>query len=272
MHRGLGLAALAGVSALVTALPAAADPLKEGQFVVGPRIGTTFIIGDHLEALTTSSTQINPNNQQIPVVSWSTTAFSFRDIYKQPVTAGFDVGYMLTSSLELFGGGSYVFASGRQKTIGTATITKTTFDFDTGDTIMFNETTSLRAEFNDYHEIDGEIGARWHFMPGFAFRPFVGASARLIWRDDLHMDLRDDTSFVIGRVRLYDSGAKIGGGLQAGVNFEVVEGASLGAMIGLNFRPEQSRNKQDLGSTLSSITDIGGSIDIPLAVRFNAAF
>jgi hypothetical protein len=272
MHRGFRVAALTGASALVFIGQATADPLPEGSFVLGPRIGTTFIIGDHLNSLTTSNTQINPNNQQIPVVTWSTNAFSFRDIYKQPVTAGFDVGYMVTNSLEVFGGGSFVFASGKRDTIGTATITKSTFDFDTGDIITFNETTSLRAEFNDYHEIDGEIGARWHFMPGWAFRPFIGASARLIWRDDLHMDLTDDTNFVIGRVRLYDGGAKLGGGLQAGMNFEIAEGASIGAMIGLNFRPEQSRNTQDLGSGLSSITDVSGSIDIPIAVRFNAAF
>ncbi len=251
---------------------AGADPLPEGSFVVGPRVGTTFIFGGFLESTTASDTQINPNNQQIPVVSWSTTTFGFSDIYKQPVTAGFDVGYMVTRSLELFGGGSYTFASGRQKTIGNATITKSDFDAETGEPITFNQDTSLRAEFNDYHEVAGELGARWHFLPGFAFRPYVGALARLLWRDDLHMDLTDDTNFRIGRVRLYDSGAKFTGGLQAGLNYEVAEGASVGAMVGINLRPEQSRNKQDLGSTLSAITDISGSIDIPLAVRFNAAF
>ncbi|MCK6450466.1 MAG: hypothetical protein L6R19_06360 [Alphaproteobacteria bacterium] len=276
MLRGVARVALAVLPALLMAGgsigPAAADPLPAGSFVVGPRVGTTFILGDHLEATTASNTQINPNNQQIPVVSWSTNAFSFSDIYKQPVTAGFDAGYMLTRSLELFGGGSYTFASGKQKTIGNATITKSDFDPETGDPIFFNEATSLRAEFNDYHEIAGELGARWHFLPGSVFRPYVGASARLLWRDDLHMDLTDDTNFVIGRVRLYDSGVKFAGGLQAGLNYEVAEGASVGAMVGINLRPEQSRNKQDLGSTLSAITDVSGSIDIPLAVRFNAAF
>jgi len=272
MRRGVAFGLPAFLPALVVAGLAVADPLPQGSFVVGPRVGTTFILGDFLNATTASNTQINPNNQQIPVVSWSSASLSFSEAFSQPVSAGFDVGYMVTESLELFGGGSFTGAWGKKRNIGTATITKSTFDQDTGDPITFNQETSLNAEFGDYHEIDGEIGARWHFMPGFVVRPYVGASARLIWRDDLYVDLTDDSNFAIGRVRLYDSSVKFGGGLQAGFNYEVAEGASLGAMVGLNFRPTQNRNKQDLGSTLSVITDVSGSIDIPLAVRFNAAF
>ena len=90
-------------------------------------------------------------------------ALSFNDTHDARLLTGFDVGYFVSETLELFGGFEYVTANGDTTQLGTVvnntfTITDTT---STTTTIAINDT--IDATFDDYNSWAIKLGVTKYF-------------------------------------------------------------------------------------------------------------
>lgn len=88
----------------------------------------------------------------------------FSDAYHDRYSLGAEYDYALRPNLDLFGRYAYQSFNGEQVSVGK--FTSTNFDLDQ----------PVRANFNDTHTQELDVGARYDFAPMKGIRPFVGVA------------------------------------------------------------------------------------------------
>jgi len=88
---------------------------------------------------------------------------NFDDAYDHEYTMGGEFDYAFNPSLSGFGRIGYSNFNGREQAVGTFTSAAT-------------EQSPVKASFEDTNTREYDLGARYTFMPGSSWRPFVGAA------------------------------------------------------------------------------------------------
>lgn len=195
---------------------------------------------------------------------------SFGATHDQPYSIHAELGYVINPHWELFGTVYYDAADGNEERVGTVSDPAGTIGAAGGKY-------RLNAEFDDYHSVGIELGARYFFLPKTArVRPFISVSA-----GGRYIDSQDITFSVAGAgstsTSFYDDSFALSASFLAGVEFAVTERFSVGLQSGISYQFEQSERDEKLTpnsaqfntggiANLQGSNDDGDRLYIPVAV------
>ena len=174
---------------------------------------------------------------------------SFGAVHDQPYSVHVELGYVVNPHREIFGTVYYDGAGGAEERIGSVTD-------PAGSIGPVGGKYRLNGEFDDYHSVGIELGARYFFLPKTArLRPFISVSAggRYVDSQDLKLsvgNLATTTSF-------YDDSFSLSASLLAGIEFAVTERFSVGLQSGINYQFEQTQRDEKLTPNSAQFTTGG---------------
>lgn len=245
---------------------------KRGSFSVEPYAGTAAAIGGtFVKEFSEVLSQVGTVAGQpfSTALGFDVPNRDFSDVYDAPHEAGVQLNYGLSDVSEIFGGVSYMRASGKAfdallftfaGTIGGVPIA-------TGSTLI--------GEFEDYQEFAANIGYRRFFDLGTGLKPFVGATFSVRKVSAIDLNFRHSSNGVsIDNVRFYAPSIAFASGLQIGMRYDINDWAALGVTTGLNYRTNLKEEDDDVVGfrEFTNANNRGDIIDIPIAVRLTANF
>lgn len=197
-------------------------------------------------------------------------ARSFGATHDQPYSVHAEFGYVASPHWEIFGTVYYDGADGNDERVGTVSD-------PTGAIGAVGAKHALNAEFDDYHSIGIELGARYFFLPKTArLRPFISVSA-----GGRYIDSQDITFSVAGvgstTASFYDDSFSLSASFLAGVEFAITDRFSVGVQSGISYQFEQTERDEKLTPNSAQFTtggiaglqganDDGDRLYIPVAV------
>jgi hypothetical protein len=148
-------------SILVAAALAAAGAVRADDF--GSRASIALFAGGNAAMPGSFRGQRVPFESTDPAGSTVYHDLKFSDAYDHRYTAGAEFDYAFSPALTGFGRYGYSTFDGRQHDVGT--FTSQSF-----------EQSPVQAAFDDTHTQEFDLGARYAFMPGATWSPFVGGA------------------------------------------------------------------------------------------------
>lgn len=193
----------------------------------------------------------------------------FSDVYEAPQEVGVQLNYGLDDRSEVFGGVSYMRASGKPFDALLFTFTGNIggVPIATGSTMF--------GEFEDYQEFAANFGYRRFLDFGSGLKPFLGAtvSARKVSAIDL--GLRHSSNGVtIDNICFYRPSIAFAAGLELGFRYDMSDRVALGLTTGIDYRSKLSQDDGDVVGfrEFTNANNRGDILDIPIAVRLTARF
>jgi len=193
----------------------------------------------------------------------------FSDVYETPQEIGVQLNYGLGDLSEIFGGVSYMRASGKP-----FDALLFTFTGNIGGVPIATGSTMI-GEFEDYQEFAANTGFRQFVDLGSGVKPFLGITASVRKVSAIDLNLRHASNGVaIDNVRFYRPSIAFAGGLQVGFRYEVSDWAALGLTTGINYRTDLTQDDSDVVGfrEFTNANNRGDILDIPIAVRLTAQF
>lgn len=271
------LLVLAGVALALGAAPAGADEdqiavPKRGGFSVEPYAGTAATIGgtfvkEFSEVLTQTGTVAGQTFST--ALGFDVPNRDFSDVYDAPREVGVQLNYGLSDRSEIFGGVSYMRASGKA-----FDALLFTFAGNIGG-VPIAVGSTLIGEFEDYQEFAANFGYRRFFDIDAPLKPFVGATFSVRKVSAIDLNFRHSSNGVsIDNVRFYAPSIAFASGLQIGMRYDINDWAALGVTTGVNYRTNLKENDDDVVGfrEFTNANNKGDVLDIPIAVRLTASF
>lgn len=248
----------------------------KGRFSLTPYAGA--VVGstkDMIETGTASASgavTFSDGSQFSAAVAATVDEKSFNDMYDTPIVLGFDVGYMLSSETELFGGFRYKHAdSGGFQKVGDVTATFTFTDSGGTATSVSNGDT-IHGELEDYDSFTMRAGANRYFAKG-DFVPFVGGFIGWEHVSEIKAKAKLVTANIqSGFFKFYDTTDTLALGAHTGFNKGLGwQGAYLGMRASADYSLSLNDDDADVGLVnLGSVNNGGDGVDFALSafVRF----
>ena len=245
---------------------------ERGGFSVEPYAGTAAVIGG---TFVKEFSEVLTQNGTVGGLTFSTALGfdvpnrDFSDVYELPQEVGVQLNYGLSDVSEVFGGVSYMRATGKAfdallftfaGTIGGVPIA-------TGSTFI--------GEFEDYQEFAANVGFRRFFDLEGPVKPFVGATFSVRKVSAIDLKFRHSSNGVrIDNVRFYAPSIAFASGLQVGMRYDINDWAVLGITTGLNYRTNLKEQDDDVVGfrEFTNANNRGDVLDVPVSVRLTARF
>lgn len=245
---------------------------KRGGFSVEPYAGTAATIGgtfvkEFSEVLTQTGTVAGQTFSTS--LGFDVPNRDFSDVYDAPHEVGIQLNYGLSDLSEVFGGVSYMRASGKA-----FDALLFTFAGNIGG-VPIGVGSTLIGEFEDYQEFAANFGYRRFFDLGGALKPFVGATISVRKVSAIDLNFRHSSNGVrIDNVRFYAPSIAFASGLQVGMRYDINDWAALGVTTGLNYRTNLKEEDDDVVGfrEFTNANNRGDVLDVPVAVRLTARF
>jgi hypothetical protein len=193
----------------------------------------------------------------------------FSDVYDAPQEVGVQLNYGLSDLSEVFGGVSYMRASGKA-----FDALLFTFTGNIGGVPIATGSTMI-GEFEDYQEFAANFGYRHFLDTGSGWKPFLGATTSVRKVSAIDLDLRHSSNGVtIDNVRFYRPSIAFAAGLQAGFRYQVSDWAAFGLTTGITYRTNLEQDDSDVVGfrEFTNANNRGDILDIPIAIRLTAQF
>jgi hypothetical protein len=187
----------------------------------------------------------------------------FDDAYDHQYTMGGEFDYAFSPSLTGFGRIGYASFDGREQTVGTFTSAAT-------------EQSPVKATFEDTNTREYDLGARYTFMPGSSWRPFVGAALGATHLSATKADFPNIDGSGTTRVTLGESDTVFSQRVETGLQFSPMRNFDLRlsaaanhvgtdtrssdpnlAMVGLSNTSGEERNHWDYPVELAAAWNFG---------------
>jgi hypothetical protein len=152
----------------------------------------------------------------------------FDDAYDNRYTMGGEFDYAFTPRLSGFGRIGYSTFDGREHTVGTFTTTTTQ--------------TPVKANFDDTSSRDYDLGARYTFLPGSRWRPFVGASLGATHLSSTKAEFQNASGTGMTKVTLGESDTVFSQRVETGLQFAPVEHFDLRLSAAVNHLDADTRS------------------------------
>jgi hypothetical protein len=246
MFKGIVIAVLALGATVGATSPAAAQGPTEGRWSVSFGTGTApTVSGIYHEG---GAGRVLNLATQVDERDWS-------DIYNAGFTMRADVGYAVTSQLELTGAFRYSRQDAEPLSVGSVA------------------GLDLRSEFGDYRDCGLEGGIRWHFAPDATVHPYIGVAAGLRRVDVMPATFSVPAAgVVLADTPFYDESTVPTFGGDVGVQVAVAPRVRLGVEAGLRWIGDLSEVEGLAGTALENLNDSSRRWTLPvlgtISVRF----
>ena len=245
---------------------------KRGGFSVEPYAGTAAAIGgtfvkEFSEVLTQTGTVGGQTFST--ALGFDVPNRDFSDVYDAPHEVGVQLNYGLSDHSEVFGGVSYMRASGKD-----FDALLFTFAGNIGGVPIATGST-LVGEFEDYQEFAANLGYRRFFAIDAPLKPFIGATFSVRKVSAIDLNFRHSSNGVrIDNVRFYAPSIAFASGLQVGMRYDINNWAALGVTTGVNYRTNLKEEDDDVVGfrEFTNANNRGDVLDIPVSVRLTARF
>ncbi|GAB4199211.1 MAG: hypothetical protein Tsb002_34630 [Wenzhouxiangellaceae bacterium] len=212
------------IGSLISATAHAGPQSGQWYYSVTGGIEST-LSGDALNASSGTVPNLMALNPFLPDTSATVTtnSQSFEDLYDQGLLINAEIGYGLSTNLEVYAMASFNLQNGDQRVIGATTPASTGVSSD------------VIADFGDLETWRFQVGGRYYFNTGSRFQPFVSARAGLASIDAVDAIVVADYSALLEgiddagaqvpffNVPLYEDSTVFTGGVEAGLAVTVTD-------------------------------------------------
>jgi hypothetical protein len=179
---------------------------------------------------------------------------SYRDIYENQTTFGFDLGYAVSERSEVFGGFTYASVASKSLRVGNVA------------------GLDLNAKFADYKSWGLDAGYRYFLSTGMV-RPFVGLRAGLRVIDAIPSDFSVPAAGVtLAATPFYEKSTVPSAGFDAGIRFMAGPRVGIGLQSGLLWRGNLKQLEGLAGTGLENLNDESSRWSIPVLGTFSIRF
>jgi hypothetical protein len=252
---------------------------EKGKWSFTPYLGANVATSRDMSKSQTStagSQTFSDGSQFDGTLVVSTRNLSFDDTHDARILTGFDVGYALTNTWEVFGGFQYVTASGNKT--GALDVTAAgTFTNSAGTATALAIGATADAEADDYNSWAIKVGATKYFPMG-DYTPYVGGYGGFKHVDEMDVTLTHSTAGAGSlKINFYDSTNTGFFGFHTGVNRGFSMGGTplvLGVRARLDYTPELNDDDTDLGGSfgVDGSNNAGGGVDFGLTAQLSIPF
>ena len=203
----------------------------------------------------------------------TTGDISLNDSHNTPILTGFDLGYSISDTLDVFGGFEYVTAGANTVNILTVTTGFNVTEGGTTTAVAIGDLVDAKAD--DYNSWAIKIGATKYF-PMQMFTPYIGGYGGFKHIDEMDVTIKVNTAGVNDfKIKYLDSTNTGYFGFHTGANKEIDMGgtpATIGIRARLDYTPDFN-DDTDLGSGIGTdINDTGSGVDFGLTAQLSIPF
>jgi hypothetical protein len=182
-------------------------------------------------------------------------------IYGEAWNIGFELGYGLSDSSEVFGSVRYSTTGSGSTQVGVANVP------------ALNANLPINGDFGSWKNWAIEAGYRQYFGEG-TFRPYAAGRAGLVFNSGIDATFTiPDASITLNDVPFYKSSTLFTAGVDVGAAVEVATGISLFAETGIRYTTSPRGDDSALSTLgLASINNDGDRWDIPVRIGLGFSF
>ena len=183
------------------------------------------------------------------------------NIYGEAWGIGFELGYGLSDSSEVFGSVRYSTTGSGSTQVGVANVP------------ALNANLPINGNFDSQDNWAFEVGYRQYFLEG-SFRPYAAARAGLAFNSRVNATFTiPDAAITLTDVPFYKPSTLFTGGVDVGAATELGKGVSLFAETGIRYTSGPGGDDSALSTLgLGSINNTGDRWDIPVRVGLGFSF
>lgn len=183
------------------------------------------------------------------------------NVYGEAWGIGFELGYGLSDSSEVFGSLRYSTTGSGSTQVGVANVP------------ALNANLPINGNFSAWENWAVEAGYRQYFSQG-TFRPYAAARAGLVFNSGIDATFTvPDAAITLTDVPFYKSSTLFTAGLDLGAAVELGTGVSLFAETGVRYTTSPRGDDGALsGLGLASINNDGDRWDVPVRIGIGFAF